>query len=167
MTTLREVPVILISSTTSPDLWSHPTLDLFSPPIEIVKPQKAMLFTTPSTFGESFDDDDRPVPTPAVELPDVRQWTMAFASNYLEILAGRRQPAQLANRCHRVIYSSLLAQTGGVKEIGRMRKIHQDFPLDGLCESTITVRFGDRVRALVIRAEGVNGQWLCTALRLL
>ena len=167
MTTLREVPVILISSTTPPDLWSHPTLDLFSPPIEIVRPQEAMLFTTPSTFGETFDEDDRPVPTSSAELPDIRQWTMAFATNYLEILAGRRQPAQLDNRCHRVIYGTLLAQTGRVKEIGRIRKIHQDFPFDGLCESTITVRFGERVRALVIRAEGVNGQWLCTALRLL
>ena len=167
MTTLREAPVILISSTTSPDLWSHPTLDLFSPPIEIARPQEAMLFTTPSTFGESFDVDDHPVPTSAAELPDIRQWTMAFATNYLEILAGRRQPAQLAHRCHRVIYATLMAETGRVKEIGRIRKIHQDFPFDGLCESTITVRFGERVRALVIRAEGVNGQWLCTALRLL
>jgi hypothetical protein len=167
MTTLREEPIRLISSSTPPDLWSHPTLNFFPPPIAVFRAQEALLFTTPSTFGESFDEDDRPMPTSASDLPDVHQWTMAFATNYLEILAGRRQPAQLAHRCHRVIYSSLIAQTGRVKEIGRIRKIHQDFPLDGLCESTITVRFGERVRALVIRAEGVNGQWLCTALRLI
>lgn len=167
MTTLRANPIVLISSTTSPELWSHPTLDLFQSPVEIITPQKALLFTSPSTFGEAFDDDDRPVPTSTSELPDIRQWTMAFATNFLEIIAGRRQPAQLATRCHRVIYNSLVSQSGSVKDIGRIRKIHQDFPLDGLCESTITVRFGERVRALVIRAEGINGQWLCTAVRLL
>jgi hypothetical protein len=48
-----------------------------------------------------------------------------------------------------------------------MRKIHQDQPLDGICETVITVRFGERVRALVIRTEGVDGRWLCTALRLM
>ncbi|CAN2213279.1 hypothetical protein MCEMRE196_01079 [Candidatus Nanopelagicaceae bacterium] len=167
MTTLREPKILLVSSTTSQDLWSHPTLDLFQVPIEEVRPQKALLFTTPSTFGESFDDDDRPMPTSSSQLPDIHQWTMAFATNFLEILAGRRQPGQLATRCHRVTYNSLLSQAGRLKEIGRIRKIHQDFPLDGLCESTITVRFGERVRALVIRTEGINGQWLCTAARLI
>ena len=167
MTTLREPQALFVSSTTSQDLWSHPTLDLFHAPLKEFTPQRAMLFTTPSTFGESFDDDDRPMPTSTSELPNIHQWTMAFATNFLEILAGRRQPGQLATRCHRVTYNSILSQAGRVKEIGRIRKIHQDFPLDGLCESTITVRFGERVRALVIRTEGINGKWLCTAARLL
>jgi hypothetical protein len=167
MTTLKEPKILLVSSNTSQDLWSHPTLDLFRSPLEEIPPQKALLFMTPSTFGESFDDDDRPIPTSSSELPDIHQWTMAFATNFLEIIAGRRQPAQLATRCHRVTYNSLLSQAGRMTEIGRIRKIHQDFPLDGLCESTITVRFGERIRALVIRTEGINGQWLCTAARLL
>jgi hypothetical protein len=167
MTTLREPQILLVSSTTPQELWSHPTLDLFRDPLVEVKPQAAFLFTTPSTFGESFDDDDRPIPTSSAELPDIHQWTMAFAINFLEIIAGRRQPAQLATRCHRITYNSLLSQAGRITEVGRIRKIHQDFPLDGLCESTITVRFGDRMRALVIRTEGINGQWLCTAARLI
>ena len=157
----------LISSTTPRELWSHPTLDLFTQPVPEYRAQEALLFTTPSTFGESFESDDQPIPTSASQLPDIHQWTMAFATSALEIFAGRRQPAQLATRCHRVTYNSLLQQAGRQSEIGRIRKIHQDFPLDGLCESTLTVRFGERVRALVIRSEGINGQWLCTALRLL
>jgi len=92
---------------------------------------------------------------------------MSFATNLLEILAGRRTPVQLATRCHRVIYLRLTSMAGTTEEIGRIRKIHQDAPLDGICESVITVRFGERVRALTIRAEGVDGRWLCTALRLL
>jgi hypothetical protein len=61
----------------------------------------------------------------------------------------------------------IVSVAGSQKEIGRIRKIHLDQPLDGICESTVTVRFGERVRALVIRTEGVDGRWLCTALRLL
>ena len=168
MQTIHQIaPIRLISSTTSPALWSHPTLDLFPYCFEERKPQEALLFSTPSTFGEIFDEDDRPVPTSASELPDIRFWTMSFATNLLEIMAGRRTPAQLATRCHRVIYLRLASIAGTTGEIGRIRKIHQEMPLDGICESVITIRFGERIRALVIRAEGVDGRWLCTALRLL
>ena len=168
MRTINQPETIrLISSSTSRDLWSHPTLDLFPDLIEEQKPQEALLYTTPSTFGELFDDDDRPLPTSATELPDIRLWTMSFATNLLEILAGRRTPAQLAARCHRVIFLRLASLAGTTDEIGRIRKIHQEAPLDGICESVITVRYGERIRALVIRAEGIDGRWLCTALRLL
>lgn len=157
----------LISSTTPPDLWDHPTLNLYPDCFEERKPQEALLYSTPSTFGELFEEDDRPVPTSARELPDIHRWTMSFATNVLEIFAGRRTPAQLATRCHRVIFLRLASLAGTTDEIGRIRKIHQESPLDGICESVITVRFGDRIRALVIRAEGVDGRWLCTSLRLL
>lgn len=168
MKTIADVkPIRLISSTTPPELWSHPALDLYPDCFEERKPQEALLYTTPSTFGEYFDEDDRPTPTSARELPDIHSWTMSFAINVLEILAGRRTPAQLATRCHRVIFLRLTSLAGTTKEIGRIRKIHQEAPLDGICESVITVRFGDRIRALAIRAEGVDGRWLCTALRLL
>jgi hypothetical protein len=157
----------LISSTTARELWSHPTLDLFPDIFEELKPQEAFLFKNPSTFGEIFDEDDRPLPTSASQLPDIRLWTMSFATNVLEILAGRRTPSQIAVRCHRVIYLRLISLAGTTAEIGRIRKIHQEEPLDGICESVITVRFGERMRALVIRTEGIDGRWLCTALRLL
>lgn len=157
----------LISSTTPRDLWDHPTLNLYPDYFEERKPQEALLYSTPSTFGELFEEDDRPVPTSARELPDIHRWTMSFATNVLEIFAGRRTPAQLATRCHRVIFLRLASLAGTTDEIGRIRKIHQESPLDGICESVITVRFGDRIRALVIRAEGVDGRWLCTSLRLL
>ena len=168
MRTVNEnAPIRLISSTTPRDLWSHPTLNLYPDCFEERRPQEALLYSTPSTFGELFDEDDRPIPTSATELPDIHLWTMSFATNLLEILAGRRTPVQLATRCHRVIYLRLTSMAGTTEEIGRIRKIHQDAHLDGICESVITVRFGERIRALTIRAEGVDGRWLCTALRLL
>ena len=108
-----------------------------------------------------------PIPTSAQELPDLHTWTMKFIVSVVEIWAGRRQPAQLIRWCHRVIYMDLLRASGSQKEIGKIKSIHQTEPLDGICESTVLIRYGQRLRAVVIRFEGVDGRWLCTALKLL
>jgi hypothetical protein len=39
--------------------------------------------------------------------------------------------------------------------------------LDGICEATITIRYEDRLRAMLVRFEGIDKRWLCTALTLL
>jgi len=164
----------LISSSADPSLWTHPQLDLYSlseiaakKRSEPLPAQSAKLYLIPSNFGEEFEPGFEPIPTSASELPALHSWTMKFAVSVVEIWAGRRQPAQLISRCHRQIYLQLLKQVGSQKEIGRIRTIHQSEPLDGICESTITVRYGDRLRAMVIRFEGVDQRWLCTELRLL
>ena len=164
----------LISSNEDPEMWSHPQLDLYSlselaanRKVEKLPEQRAKLYLIPTTFGEEFEPGFEPVPTSATELPELHAWTMKFAISVVEIWAGRRQPAQLISKCHRQIYMKLLKQVGSQKEIGRIRSIHQCQPLDGICESTITVRFGDRLRAMVIRFEGVDQRWLCTELLLI
>jgi hypothetical protein len=164
----------LVSSCEDPALWTHPQLDLYSlselaqkRKFEPLPAQRAKLYLVPTSFGEEYEPGFEPVPTSASELPDLHTWTMKFAVSVVEIWAGRRQPAQLISRCHRHIYMQLLKQVGSQKEIGRIRTIHQSQPLDGICESTITVRYGDRLRAMVIRFEGVDKRWLCTELRLL
>ena len=167
MTTSRVHPIQLISSTEDPALWSHPVLDLFAPPAREVVQQSAKLYLVPSTFGEELELDDLPTPTSATELPELHAWTMKFIVSVVEIWAGRRQPAQLISWCHRVIYMELLRNSGSQKEIGKIKSIHQSEPLDGICESTALIRYGDRLRAVVIRFEGVDGRWLCTALKML
>jgi Family of unknown function (DUF6459) len=157
----------LISSTEDPALWSHPVLDLFAPPVIERVEQKAKLYLVPSTFGEELELDEMPIPTSASELPELHAWTMKFIVSVVEIWAGRRQPAQLIRWCHRVIYMELLKNSGSQKEIGKIKSIHQTEPLDGICESTVIIRFNDRFRAVVIRFEGVDGRWLCTALKML
>lgn len=148
-------------------LWAHPQLPLFTPEVREIPQQKAKLYLVPSSFGEEFDPDFAPIPCSAAELPELHTWTMKFAVCVLEIWAGRRQPVQLARWCHRVVFSRLIKDVGSQKEVGRIRTIHQHEPLDGICESTITVRYGTRLRAMVIRFEGVDERWLCTALELL
>jgi hypothetical protein len=164
----------LVSSNEDPAMWSHPQLDLYSlaeiaaeRTKEKLPEQRAKLYLVPSSFGEEYEPGFEPMPTSAVDLPELHTWTMKFAVSVIEIWAGRRQPAQLISKCHRHIYMKLLKQVGSQKEIGRIRSIHQCEPLDGICESTVTVRFGDRLRAMVIRFEGVDQRWLCTELRLL
>jgi hypothetical protein len=149
----------LISSNEDPEMWNHPQLDLYSlselaanRKVEKLPEQRAKLYLIPSTFGEEFEPGFEPVPTSATDLPELHAWTMKFAVSVVEIWAGRRQPAQLISKCHRQIYMKLLKQVGS---------------LDGICESTVTVRFGDRLRAMVIRFEGVDQRWLCTELRLI
>jgi hypothetical protein len=56
---------------------------------------------------------------------------------------------------------------GSLNEIGRVRKSRVTQPLDGICEATITIRFGDRLRVVAIRFEGLDGRWLCTYLALI
>lgn len=157
----------LISSTEDATLWEHPVLDIFAPPAKAEFQQKAKLYLVPSTFGEDLEADEMPIPTSASELPDLKMWTMKFIVSVVEVWAGRRQPAQLIRWCHRVIYMELLRKSGSQKEIGKIKSIHQTEPLDGICESTVLVRFGDRYRAVVIRFEGVDGRWLCTALTMI
>lgn len=147
--------------------WNHPVLDLFPAPVVEVIAQKAMLFTTPSCFGENYDPDFAPQPTSASELPELHTWTLKFVVSVLEIWAGKRQPAQLSHWCHQKIYNELIRNVGSQKEVGRVRALHQSEPLDGICESTVTVRYGGRLRSLVIRFEGIDKRWLCTALTLL
>jgi len=157
----------LISSTEDPALWSHPVLDLFAPPAQQKFEQKAKLYLVPSTFGEDLEPDEMPIPTSASELPDIRTWTMKFIVSVVEVWAGRRQPAQLIHWCHRVIYMDLLKSSGSQREIGKIKSIHQSEPLDGICENAVMVRYGERLRAVVIRFEGVDGRWLCTALKMI
>jgi hypothetical protein len=164
----------LISSSEDPALWTHPQLDLYSlaeiadkKKFEPLPAQSARLYLVPTNFGEEYEPGFEPMPTSASELPELHTWTMKFAVSVVEIWAGRRQPAQLISRFHRHTYMQLLKQVGSQKEIGRIRTIHQSEPLDGICESTVTVRYGDRLRAMVIRFEGVDKRWLCTELRLI
>ena len=167
LTEIQRPYLQLTSSTEDRSLWQHPVLDLFAPAVREVPAQKAKLYLVPSTFGEDLEPDEMPIPTSASELPELHAWTMKFIVSVVEVWAGRRQQAQLIRWCHRVIYMELLKSAGSLREIGKIKSIHQSEPFDGICESTVVIRFGARYRCAVIRFEGVDGRWLCTALHLL
>jgi hypothetical protein len=166
MPTFTFTELISVSSDPEED-FLHPVLEMFrpAPQLEIVK--KPRLYLVPSTFGEEFDAEFAPQPTSAATLPEITLLIHQFIHNVLEIWAGRRSSQQLQLMCHYTIYSQLQHATGSLQEVGRVRKIRITEPLDGICEATVTVRFGDRLRVVAIRFEGLDGRWLCTCLTLL
>jgi len=162
----RPVSLLPVSSNQG-ELWNHPMLDLYKHNVQKSVTQGPLLYSIPTNFGEDYDPEFAPQPTSASDLPELRIWTLKFATSVLEIWAAKRQPAQLARWCHHTIYSQLVTRVGSLHEVGKIRKLHQCQPLDGICESALTVRFDDRMRSLAIRFEGVDHRWLCTSLTLL
>ena len=174
MTTNPVSEEILISSfrieklTSSSDIdWQHPLLEIFRPQPLTQPLTLSKLYLVPSRFDDEFDPDFAPEPTSAHDLPELKVWTERFAHSVVEIWAGRRSPRQVESLCHHRIFSDLVRQSGSQKEIGHVRKIHIQEPLDGICEATITIRYENRLRSMLVRFEGIDKRWLCTALTLL
>lgn len=155
-----------ISSDPNED-WQHLVLEMFRPELPTPPVQKPRLYLVASTFGEEYDAEFAPEPTSAADLPDINDLTFQFIHNVVEIWAGRRSASQVQTMCHHLIFADLQRNAGQQKLVGRIRKIKVTQPLDGISESTVTIRYGDRLRVVAIRFEGLDGRWLCTALTLI
>ncbi len=169
--------VIQSSSMDIANYQPHPMLDFFSEEKLFADPQlqrnstewptSKKLYLVPTSHGESYDSDFAPNPSPLSELPNLERWTLTYVVSALEILAGRRSPQQLARLTHRFTFNSLLHRVGSIKEVPKIRKIHRNQPIEGVIEVNVTLVFKERVRALVVRFEGVDRKWLCTEIELL
>ncbi len=155
-----------ISSDPNED-WQHLVLEMFRPELPTPPVQKPRLYLVASTFGEEYDAEFAPEPTSAADLPDINDLTFQFIHNVVEIWARRRSASQVQTMCHHLIFADLQRKAGQQKLVGRIRKIKVTQPLDGISESTVTIRYGDRLRVVAIRFEGLDGRWLCTALTLI
>lgn len=129
--------------------------------------QAPYLYKLSSLYKEDYVPGFEPEPTSATELPQISIFAERFAKSVLEIWAGKRPASQLSRYCHSTVYQELLTSVGYQKEVGKLRRIYIHEPLDGLCESTATVRFQDRLRSMAIRFEGVDHKWVCTSLDLI
>ncbi len=164
--TFTHINVEPISSDPDED-YLHPVLEMFRPAASIVAPRKPKLYLVPSTFGEEYDSEFAPEPTSAADLPDITELTNRFIHNVVEIWAGRRSVNQVQSMCHYRVFNELQRKAGWQKEIGRIRKSRITEPLDGICEATVTIRYGERLRVAAIRFEGQDQRWLCTSLTLI
>ena len=129
--------------------------------------QTPYLYKVSSLYKDDYVPGFEPIPTPSAQLPNIQEFATTFAQGVLEIWAGKRSPSQLSKWCMANVYQELQSSIGFQKEVGKFRKLHINEPLDGLCESVVTVRFHDRLRTLIMRFEGVDHKWLCTSLDLL
>ncbi|CAN2184473.1 hypothetical protein MCEMRE191_00368 [Candidatus Nanopelagicaceae bacterium] len=164
--TFTHINVEPISSDPDED-YLHPVLEMFRPAASIFAPRKPKLYLVPSTFGEEYDAEFAPEPTSAADLPDITELTNRFIHNVVEIWAGRRSVNQVQSMCHYRVFNELQRKAGWQKEIGRIRKSRITEPLDGICEATVTIRYGERLRVAAIRFEGQDQRWLCTSLTLI
>jgi hypothetical protein len=156
------------------DLWSHPMLAFYQEPkpIEVPNiPTKLYLIPTPEYFGRDVEDYSDPEflakPSPLSELPEIEEWVTKFTLGVVEIWGGRRSANQLARWCHRQVHQQLLVKPMAIKVAPKIRKIYISEPIEGVAETTVTLRIGERVRSLILRFEGVDKRWLCTELVLL
>lgn len=175
MTTHREyehlptytyIDLVPISSDPDED-FLHPILEIFKAQAPVREAKKPPLYLVPTVFGEEFDPEFAPRPTSTADLPEIEPLIHTLIHNAVEIWAGRRSPQQLQSLCHYKVFTDLQRAAGSIKEIGRIRKTRITQPLDGVCEATVTVRYGDRLRVVAIRCEGIDGRWLCTCLTLI
>jgi hypothetical protein len=74
---------------------------------------------------------------------------------------------QLARYCHRQVHSQLVNKSSAISASPKIRKVYITQPIDGVCETTVTLRIEERVRSLILRFEGVDKRWLCTEMVLL
>ena len=148
--------------------WHEPMLPLYEERTRISEPGiKRRLFLIPSNFGEDFDPNFSPTPTPQEELPEISTWVRQFTVRLLEILSSRRSPHQLARWTHRTTFTALLTKTKSFNTPPKITRVHLRQPLESLAEVSVILQYGSRTRALVMRFEGVDRRWLCTVVELL
>jgi len=153
-----------------PDSWRHPAFDFRQAQDQPAIPTKLYLVPTLDRLeGEDFesDPDFAPIATSAHQLPDIEEWVRRYVLSTVEIWAGRRSAMQLARWSHRRVFLQLIETSHAGREVPKIRKIYLQEPIDGVVESLVTLRFGTRIRSLVLRFEGVDQRWLCTEFSLL
>ena len=154
------------------DGWHEPLLDLFSrpvtfPPVVPLIPKLYLIPTPDLLEGEDADPDTARKPSPLSQLPHLDAWVGKYIVSVIEIYGGKRPVHQLARWSHRTIYAQLSKNIGAWKPLPKIRKLYISQPLEGIAEVTVTLRFDQRVRSLVLRFEGVDHRWLCTKLELI
>lgn len=126
----------------------------------------------------------RPVSSPGPEhaadgLPAIEVFVGNMVRGVLEVVAGVRDPEQLARWMSEEVYRALLVRTNlaararsarGVqmyRAVHHVRGIRLFSPREGALEATVIVSGRLRTRAIALRLETVERRWRITALHLL
>ena len=117
--------------------------------------------------NEQIDSPPAPTPTPLDELPNLEEWITKFSYSLIEIWNGKRPAMQLARWSHRRVFATLVTQVGAFSPSPKIRRVHIHQPIEGVAESVVLLRMGNRIRSLILRFEGVDKRWVCTQMWLL
>jgi hypothetical protein len=124
------------------------------------------------------DDPFGPRATSRAALPEPGPHARRLVIATLEVMAGRRGLQQLMPHLTEATYERLsarLARAVGHRPPGgngprariRVGRAVVCEPTDGVAEVSVVARLGDRVLAVAVRLEGVDGRWRCTVLDIL
>lgn len=145
--------------------------------------QAAFSFTLPVPVGlpdelpmVTGDDDtfDARRPTPSRALPEPRRWAGQFVQAAVEVCAGLRPASQLVRWVSDDVLATLSrrgalagrrdARSSPRRAIVRTVRVCQ--PRDDAVEACAVVADRDRVRAVALRLEGLDGRWRVTAFQI-
>lgn len=113
------------------------------------------------------------------DLPDPEPLLIALTRGVLEVLAGVREPEQLARWLTDEPYRSLVTRAGMavrarsakrqavMRPVYAIRSIRHSAPADGVIEAVVIVETTQRTRAVALRLEGMDSRWRATSLSIL
>lgn len=120
-----------------------------------------------------LDQDFGPQITPTVELPDAQLWAARLGLAILEAACGARPALQVMRWVSPEVYESLVRRSSravqhrrATRRPMRVRRVRVCHPCDGAVEATVVIEDHQRVRALALRMEGVDGRWIITDCRI-
>lgn len=137
-------------------------------PLVLVRPGQPALDLWPDVAVTEAVPEPRSSP-PLPGLPDARTWSVALATRVLEVLAGRRSPAQLVRWANEDVLAGLgegPRHPDPVALAARLQSVRLQHPRPGAVEVAVHARSGARSLAWAFRLEAQGDRWLCTALDL-
>jgi hypothetical protein len=124
--------------------------------------------------GFTEDPDFGHQPTSSEALPDPTATCTAVVQAVVEVLGGVRPVSQLVRWTTHEVHAALSRRTalaarmrpsGGTPTTRAVvRAVRVCVPADGVAEASAVVIDADRVRAVAVRLEGLDGRWRATAL---
>jgi hypothetical protein len=129
--------------------------------------------------GRRLDDDEFFGVQRIVDLADPEPLIANLTGCVIEIIAGAREPEQIARWVTDGVYTSLLrrvtfaARARALKGTPAQRprftilSTHSSSPAPGVVEAAVIVQMPHRVRAVALRLEGLDSRWRATSIAVL
>ncbi|MCU1593926.1 MAG: hypothetical protein JWO12_1318 [Frankiales bacterium] len=134
-----------------------------APLLRLVLPVEAPV----SFVDDTWADAER---TPAADLPGAKAFAAGLLHAVLEVLAGVRPVKQLRRDIAPEAYTALADSLPLRPRVSErptrraLRSLHVQERPEGVAEVCATVKRGDRMQAIALRLEGMDGRWKCTDL---
>lgn len=157
--TARTIPQSLPRLIPADEAWASPT--------HLVQETLALDFLPPDAEGD-FDRQ----PSRRSQLEDPYPFVAKMAQAIIEVVSGQRPATQLIRHttpptyevlAHRALVASRRRPAAG-RRAAIVRRVRLCEPVDGVVEACAVVVTHGRVRALALRAEGLDGRWIITQL---